>query len=94
MTAKLVRDGRVVRTIENAAPAETYVVPVPWPPPEVHGFPRALPVEVLLDRYNRKYDHYFPEVDVSRDVYRLRRRDGDVLIFEYETTETRKMRAR
>lgn len=74
--------------------AREVLVPRPLPPMVATGLPPPLPVEVLLDRYNAKYDHHFPEVDVERDVFRLSGREGDALVYAWNRVETTKVRLR
>lgn len=91
----LYRNGVYERSIDVSCLASRLVVPVPNPPPVavVGDVFRLLPIELLKDRYNPDYDHYFPEVVVYRDTYKLRVRD-DVPSYEYERTDATKVRAR
>jgi hypothetical protein len=98
VTADLYRDGRIVHTVPGSgAIGRTYIVPCP---PPVHTIREAmdrpaLPAEVIADRYNSDFDHYFPEVEVCHDVYRLtgKVREGHFR-YDYWKTETMKHRQR
>lgn len=92
---RLVRDGVVVQEIPSGNPCSHYVRPCPRPRSlGVDALFRSPPAHVLIDRYNPEYDEYFPEVDVSSDYFKFSHRDGEVWVFEYDRTETRKMRLR
>lgn len=85
------RDGVKVRELDgNWYCAPRIVVPVLPDEPagiSVREMFASPPVHVLLDRYNPDYEHYFADRVYRRDVYKLARRDGADLVYEYETTE-------
>lgn len=101
MRIRLMRDGRVVDPDCKAGPAQYILVPVREKPRSINA--RELfvtpPVEVLLDKYNPAYEHYWADKVVRCDVYKLSFRetasyyDGvtepEVLVYQYERTDER-----
>ena len=86
----LYRNGVLVRTITETMAPLTVVVQVKEEPQGIdpRTMFRSLPAKVLCDRFNSKYDHYFPDKEISRDVYVVVGRDGNNYRYEYDRTET------
>lgn len=92
---RLMRDGKVVQDDCKAGPAHRILVPLIDEPQGINARDMFVtpPVAVLLDKYNPKYEHWWADRVARHDVYKRPHSivgpEETVLVYEYETTETR-----
>lgn len=94
-----VRNGEEVWRKEGFTPADTFIVPVVEPMVgNINDLRYSPPAYVLMDRFNPDHEHWWAEEERKRDVYvrkEVRRKPDEnlvELVFEYDRTESRKVR--